>query len=80
MDELKGIGVWTAELTMLRSMQKWDAFPADDLGLRRTIANYYRNGKKIASTEARKIAEPWGEWKGLAAYYLVVAETLEISV
>lgn len=80
MDELKGIGVWTAELTMLRSMQKWDALPADDLGLRRTIANYYCNGKKITSEEARKIAAPWGNWKGLAAYYLVVAETLEIAV
>jgi DNA-3-methyladenine glycosylase II len=80
MDELKGIGVWTAELTMLRSMQKWDALPADDLGLRRTIANYYCNGKKITSVEARKIAEAWGNWKGLAAYYLVVAETLEIAV
>jgi DNA-3-methyladenine glycosylase II len=80
MDALRGIGVWTAELTMLRSMQKWDALPADDLGLRRTIAHYYRNGKKITSKEARKIAKPWGKWKGLAAYYLVIAETLKITV
>lgn len=80
MDALRGIGVWTAELTMLRSMQKWDALPADDLGLRRTIAHYYCNGKKITSGEARKIAQPWGNWKGLSAYYLVMAETLEITV
>jgi DNA-3-methyladenine glycosylase II len=80
MDEIRGIGIWTAELTILRAMQKWDAMPADDLGLRRIIAYYYRNGVKITSAEARKIAEPWGKWKGLAAYYLVVADMLELEL
>jgi len=46
MGALRGVGVWTAELTMLRSMQKWDALPADDLGLRRTIAQLLLSGKE----------------------------------
>lgn len=80
MDELRGIGVWTAELTMLRSMNKWDAIPADDFGIRRVIAHYYCEDKKINSVQAREIAKAWGKWKGLAAYYLIVAETLGIEV
>jgi DNA-3-methyladenine glycosylase II len=80
LDAIRGIGVWTAELTIIRAMQKWDALPADDLGLRRVIAHYYRKDKKITSAEARQIAAPWGKWKGLAAYYLVVAEILGTKV
>jgi DNA-3-methyladenine glycosylase II len=73
LDEIRGIGVWTAELTMLRGMQRLEALPADDLGLRRVISHYYCDGKMISGAEARQIAKIWGNWKGLAAYYLVVA-------
>jgi DNA-3-methyladenine glycosylase II len=79
MDEIRGIGVWTAELTMIRSMQKWNAFPSDDLGLRRVVAHYYCGDEKITSAQARQIAKPWGEWKGIAAYYLVVADLLGVE-
>jgi DNA-3-methyladenine glycosylase II len=80
LDEIRGVGVWTAELTMLRGMQRLEALPADDLGLRRVISRYYRDGKVISSAEARQIAESWGEWKGLAAYYLVVADMKDIEI
>jgi DNA-3-methyladenine glycosylase II len=76
LDRVRGVGVWTAELTMLRGMQRLEALPADDLGLRRTISNYYCNGKMITPAEARQIAKGWGKWKGLTAYYLVIAEML----
>lgn len=80
LDEIKGIGVWTAELTMLRGMQKLDALPADDFGIRRVISRYYCGGKPIKTAEAREIAKAWGRWKGLAAYYLIIAEVRDIRV
>jgi len=80
LDEIRGVGVWTAELTMLRGMQRLEALPADDLGLRRVISRYYCDGKVIPSSEARRIAKNWGEWKGLAAYYLVMADMKGIEV
>jgi len=78
LDRIRGIGVWTAELTMVRGMHKFDVMPTDDLGLRRCISHYYRNDQKIGSTEARDIAEKWGKWKGLACFYLIMAERLGI--
>lgn len=33
-----------------------------------------------SNTQAREIAEAWGEWKGLAAFYLIVAEVRDIKV
>lgn len=80
LDEIRGIGVWTAELTMLRGMQKLDALPADDFGIRRVISKYYCGGKPIKTAEAREIAKAWGKWKGLAAYYLIIAEVKGITV
>ncbi len=78
LDEIRGIGVWTAELTMLRGMQRLDALPADDFGIRRVISRYYCGGKPINASEARQIAMGWGDWKGLAAFYLIIAEALNI--
>jgi DNA-3-methyladenine glycosylase II len=74
LDRVRGIGVWTAELTMLRGMERLDALPADDFGIRRVISRYYCGGSPITAAEAREIAKAWGRWKGLAAFYLIIAE------
>ena len=79
LDEVRGIGVWTAELTMIRGMGKLDAIPADDLGLKRCIAYYYREGKVITGAEARQIAARWEPFRGLAAFYLIVAYGLDVE-
>jgi DNA-3-methyladenine glycosylase II len=78
--KIRGIGVWTVELTMLRGMNKLEVLPADDLGLRRHIAHYYCNDRKISGEEARSIAERWGNWKGLAGFYLILAARLGVEL
>jgi DNA-3-methyladenine glycosylase II len=77
---LRGVGVWTAELTALRGLNRLDIIPADDIGLHRWIAHYYCNDRRITSAEVRRLAERWGTWKGLAGYYLVVAGLLKIPL
>jgi DNA-3-methyladenine glycosylase II len=80
LDKVRGIGIWTAELTILRGMHKFEVIPADDLGLRRCISHFYRHDSKTSGNQARKIAEKWGRWKGLASFYLIVANNLGIEV
>lgn len=80
LSRIRGVGVWTAELTMVRGMQKFDAIPADDLGLRRAIAHYYYDDRKISGAEARRKAEAWEGWRGLAAFYIIMGERLGIEV
>ena len=80
LDELKGIGPWTAELTLLRGMQRWDVLPADDFGIKHVISNYYYGGKPIKTPEAQETAKTWGKWQGLAAFYLILAEAKNILV
>jgi DNA-3-methyladenine glycosylase II len=78
LENLRGVGRWTAELVILRGMHRFDTIPADDLGLRRVIGRRYHSDEKISGDEARKIAERWGEWKGLAAFYLLIADQIGV--
>jgi DNA-3-methyladenine glycosylase II len=80
LSKLRGIGVWTVELTMLRSMQRFDVVPADDLGLKRYVSKHYFSGEKISSDDVRKLAKQWGAWKGLVAYYLLEADRLNLKI
>jgi DNA-3-methyladenine glycosylase II len=76
--KLRGVGKWTAELTILRGLHRLDAVPADDLGLRRAISERYFHGRKINGEEARRIAERWGEYRGLASFYLLIGDQMRI--
>ena len=78
--KIRGIGIWTAELTMVRGMHKLDAIPADDLGLRRYISHYYCKDRRISGEEARRIAKKWGDWQGLASFYLIMAGRLGVEI
>lgn len=78
--KIRGIGIWTAEMTVLRGMHRLEEMPADDIGLRRCIAHYYRSDQKLPADEARRIAKKWGRWKGLAGFYLIIAEHLGIEI
>jgi len=75
--DIRGIGRWTAEFVLLRGLHRLEIFPADDLGVKRAIARIYCPGHTISADQARAIAERWGDWKGLAAYYLLTAEHIE---
>ena len=63
-------------MTVIRGMHKFDALPADDLGLSRVIAHYYLWGRKDhglgGSTHRRKD----GQDGGLAGLYLIMTEQL----
>jgi len=78
--KIRGIGKWTAELTVIRGLNGFNSFPADDIGIRRVISHYYCNDKRISAFDARKIAKKWGKWKGLAAFYLIIAEIQDIKI
>jgi DNA-3-methyladenine glycosylase II len=71
--KLPGIGRWTAEYCMVRGMRKHNSIPADDLEVRRLILHYYLDGEKIDGKTARKVAQNWEPYKGMAIYYLIVA-------
>jgi AraC family transcriptional regulator, regulatory protein of adaptative response / DNA-3-methyladenine glycosylase II len=63
LEDLPGIGPWTARYIALRALHWPDAFPHGDLGLRSALGG-------LSSGEARRRAERWCPWRGYAAIHL----------
>jgi DNA-3-methyladenine glycosylase II len=80
LSRVRGIGEWTARMTALRGLHRFDYYPRGDLGLRRVVSHYYCRDRKITNDEVRKIAEKWGTLKGLAASYLMTAEREKVPI
>lgn len=60
---LPGIGDWTAQYIAMRAMRYADAFPATDLGVKKTLAP--RTEKQI-----RELAQQWSPWRAYATLNL----------
>jgi AraC family transcriptional regulator of adaptative response / DNA-3-methyladenine glycosylase II len=60
---LPGVGPWTAHYLAMRALGWPDAFPEDDLGLRKALGG-------ISGRQARAVAEPWRPWRAYGATHL----------
>lgn len=66
---VKGIGIWTAEMFLIFSLNRENIFSETDLGLRTAIAKLYkidRNDKRRIS----RLSKRWSPYKSLACIYL----------
>jgi len=64
---LPGIGEWTAQYIAMRAFGEPDAYPADDLGLRKALST---NGRPATKREAEQEAEAWRPWRAYAVMHL----------
>jgi AraC family transcriptional regulator of adaptative response / DNA-3-methyladenine glycosylase II len=64
---LPGIGAWTANYIALRALSHPDAFPADDLILRRAISP---GAMPLSARALAARAEAWRPWRGYAVMHL----------
>ncbi len=71
---LKGIGRWTAEITLMRGFARPDAFPGGDLGVVKYLAQGLLGRKEVATEqEMRAFAERWRPHRALALTYAYAA-------
>ena len=57
---IRGIGMWTAEFSVIKGLHRLVVVPTDDIGLRRIISRYYNDGNPVSSDEINEIAKTWG--------------------
>ncbi len=76
LDAFRGIGAWSAEWVLLRTIGRQDVFPAGDLALRHILSERYLSGEKVSESEARRFAKRWIPFRGLATAYLFATERL----
>jgi len=67
--EVKGIGVWTAQMFLIFSLGRLDVFPHDDLGVRMAIRNLYGLDELPNKDTSHRIAAPWRPYASIASWY-----------
>ncbi len=69
--EIKGIGVWTAQMFLIFTLLREDVFPIDDLGIRRGMERYIFSADEAPSKAAMvQRAEVWAPYRSVASLYL----------
>ena len=69
---IAGIGAWTVQYVAMRAMGDPDAFPAGDLGLRRSWSRL--TGEEVSREELEAASRQWRPWRAYAAMHLWLAE------
>jgi AraC family transcriptional regulator of adaptative response / DNA-3-methyladenine glycosylase II len=61
--ELPGIGRWTAQYIAMRALRSPDAFPKEDIAVRKKLGG-------ITAKEAEQLSERWRPWRSYAVLHL----------
>jgi DNA-3-methyladenine glycosylase II len=70
LDEVMGIGPWTAQMFLLFTLGRSDVLPVDDLGIQMAIQRTYSLRKPPDARRIRKIASNWHPYCSVASLYL----------
>ncbi|MBI4650859.1 DNA-3-methyladenine glycosylase 2 family protein [Candidatus Desantisbacteria bacterium] len=75
-----GIGPWTAEYILLRGLNRCDVSMLSDAGIKKAISFFYFKNKEPDIKELLELSNNWGKYKGYAAFYLLYAYQLNLSL
>ncbi len=67
--QVKGIGVWTAQMFLMFSLGRPDVFPHDDFGIRSALKNLYGLSDLPNREKSQTLAAPWRPYATIASWY-----------
>jgi len=70
--QVKGVGVWTAQMLAMFALRRDDIFPITDLGIRNAIASLYgmRTSSRTFEQRAQKLSISWQPFRTHACRHL----------
>ncbi len=72
----RGLGRWTADWFLARTLGRPDAWPAGDLGVRKAVSFFYGAGRDLDETEVRDVGERFGSWRNIGCHMLLAGARL----
>ena len=69
---IAGIGPWTANYIAMRALRWPDAFPKDDVVIRKRLG--------VSAADAEKLSAAWRPWRSYATMYLWLGDVTHTSV
>ena len=70
LDDVRGIGRWTAEMFLIFKLGRTDVLPVDDLGLRKAAKQAYRLRKLPTKERFERLAMRWHPYSSISTLYL----------
>lgn len=67
--QVRGIGVWTAQMFLMFRLGRPDVLPVLDLGVRKGAQRIYRMRKLPEAVRLEKTAKAWRPWRSVASWY-----------
>lgn len=77
--QVKGVGVWTAQMFLMFRLGRPDILPVLDLGIRKGVQRAYRLRKLPDARRVEKIAAPWAPYRTVGSWYMWRVLELEAS-
>jgi DNA-3-methyladenine glycosylase II len=68
--EVKGVGLWTAQMFLMFALRRKNVLPAGDLGIRTAIRKAYGLQELPKPVEIEDLARGWHPYCTIAAWYL----------
>jgi DNA-3-methyladenine glycosylase II len=68
--QVRGVGVWTAQMFLMFALRRPDVLPTADLGIRSAMRKAYDLADLPSPAEMEEIARPWRPWASVACWYL----------
>jgi len=70
---IRGVGLWTAGWLLIRGLCRPDAFPHEDLALRRTMALLFKDESLRLPEEALRFSRQWSPFRSFVTTYMFAA-------
>jgi len=68
--QVKGVGVWTAQMFLMFTLKRPNVLPTGDFGVQMAMKKHYKKRKMPKPTLMEKIAKPWEPYRSIACWYL----------
>ena len=68
--QVKGVGVWTAQMFLIFALRRPNVLPTGDLGVRAAIKKAYNLAELPTPAEMEQIAASWRPYCSVASWYL----------
>ncbi len=68
--QVRGVGVWTAQMFLMFQLGRLDVLPVGDLGVRRGMQVAYGLDDAPSPAEATAIGEPWTPYRSVGSWYM----------
>ncbi len=80
LEELRGVGRWSAEYVLLRGLGRLRVFPVDDVGARNNLARWLALRRTLDADGVTRVLAPWSPYAGLIYFHLLLSRLAEAGL